>query len=142
MLNSLSQKHINSIKFIILYIFLHFCGQWMSDIRWKNFFEQFFSKSGIFKGAPFTIKGRSKGEQGASYIDFEISQILKILTPPRGFGFHILSVLKYMCIFFIEILNFRWKFSWKKCDLHLEIDNLWRWSTCVVVTRTVGNTFC
>ena len=142
MLNSLSQKHINSIKFIILYIFFTFL--WTMNVRhsMKKIFSKNFSKSGIFKGAPFTIKGRSKGEQGASYIDFEISQILKILTPPRGFGFHILSVLKYTCIFFIEILNFRWKFSWKKCDLHLEIDNLWRWSTCVVVTRTVGNTFC
>ena len=141
MLNSISQKHINSIKFIILYIFYIFVDNECPTFDEKNFSKNF-SKSGIFKGAPFTIKGRSKGEQGASYIDFEISQILKILTPPRGFGFHILSVLKYMCIFFIEILNFRWKFSWKKCDLHLEIDNLWRWSTCVVVTRTVGNTFC
>ena len=142
MLNSLSQKHINSIKFIILYIFYIFVDNECPTFDEKKFFSKNFSKSGIFKGAPFTIKGRSKGEQGASYIDFEISQILKILTPPRGFGFHILSVLKYTCIFFIEILNFRWNFSWKKCDLHLEIDNLWRWSTCVVVTRTVGNTFC
>ena len=114
MLNSLSQKHINSIKFIILYIFYIFVDNECPTFDEKIFFEQFFSKSGIFKGAPFTIKGRSKGEQGASYIDFEISQILKILTPPRGFGFHILSVLKYTCIFFYRNTKFSMKFFMKK----------------------------